>query len=142
MPRNYRKYTDSEIVQYASAVRSLAGLLKKLDLKPVGGNYANMKRTLQNLKVDCSHWTGQSWNKGQRTKDWSEYTKIETIKPHLLKERGHICENCKLTVWLEMPIPLEVHHIDGDRTNNIETNLRLLCPNCHNFTHNYCNRKR
>lgn len=28
-------------------------------------------------------------------------------------------------------IPLQVDHIDGDYKNNIEENLRLLCPNCH-----------
>ena len=31
-------------------------------------------------------------------------------------------------------IPLEVHHIDGDCTNNKFENLQLLCPNCHSLT--------
>ena len=26
---------------------------------------------------------------------------------------------------------LEVHHIDGDRSNNEPENLRIICPNCH-----------
>ena len=38
-------------------------------------------------------------------------------------------------------IPLEVHHVDGDRLNNELTNLQLLCPNCHAQTDNYCGRK-
>lgn len=38
------------------------------------------------------------------------------------------CINCGNT------IPLEVHHIDGDYTNNNESNLQLLCPNCHSLT--------
>lgn len=32
-------------------------------------------------------------------------------------------------------------HIDGDNTNNIINNLRLLCPNHHALTETYCVRK-
>jgi Zn finger protein HypA/HybF involved in hydrogenase expression len=35
--------------------------------------------------------------------------------------------------------PLEVHHKDGDYTNNDEDNLELLCPNCHSLTDTYKN---
>lgn len=31
-------------------------------------------------------------------------------------------------------IPLELNHIDGNWKNNIESNLELLCPNCHALT--------
>lgn len=34
-------------------------------------------------------------------------------------------------------VPLEVDHIDGDHTNNNESNLELLCPNCHSLTPTY-----
>lgn len=51
--------------------------------------------------------------------------------------RGHQCENYKLTNWLNKPIPLEIHHKDGDHLNNDLENLQLLCPNCHAFTENY-----
>lgn len=36
-------------------------------------------------------------------------------------------------------IPLEIHHKDGDYTNNKEDNLELLCPNCHSLTSTYKN---
>jgi hypothetical protein len=55
----------------------------------------------------------------------------------LLETRGHRCERCGLAEWLGQPIPLEVHHVDGDSDNNTEQNLQLLCPNCHAFTDNY-----
>ncbi len=48
------------------------------------------------------------------------------------------CEICGLTdLWLDKPIVLELHHIDGNRYNNDLTNLQILCPNCHSQTHNY-----
>ena len=37
-------------------------------------------------------------------------------------------------------IPLQVHHIDGDCTNNKEENLQLLCPNCHSLTETFGNK--
>lgn len=59
------------------------------------------------------------------------------LKDELIKLRGHQCEDCGLSTWKNQPIPLEAHHIDGDRCNNTLDNLRLLCPNCHTLTPNY-----
>ena len=58
-------------------------------------------------------------------------------KKQLIEKRGHRCECCGLTEWLNQPIKLEVHHIDGDNTNNQDDNLQLLCPNCHAQTDSY-----
>lgn len=59
------------------------------------------------------------------------------LKEALIQKRGNRCEQCGLEIWNNQPIPLEAHHIDGDRCNNLESNLLLLCPNCHTFTPNY-----
>jgi hypothetical protein len=61
------------------------------------------------------------------------------LKKRLLKEnvKLHRCENCDLSEWLDCPIPLELHHQDGNRYNNAIENLLLLCPNCHALTDNY-----
>lgn len=55
----------------------------------------------------------------------------------LLKIRPRQCECCKRKTWMKQPITLEVHHIDGDNTNNELSNLQLLCPNCHSYTDNW-----
>ena len=39
-------------------------------------------------------------------------------------------------------IPVEVHHIDGDKLNNTLENLQILCPNCHYFTDTYKSKNR
>jgi hypothetical protein len=56
------------------------------------------------------------------------------VKKYLIDKRGRICENCKLSEWMGSPIPLNVHHIDGDASNNRLENLQLLCLNCHGLT--------
>lgn len=142
MARNYRKYTDDDIRKYVKEVKSLAGLVRKCGLKPAGGNFANMKRILQNLNIDTSHWSGKAWSKGEQLKDWNSYSRSVHVKPHLIKKRGHKCELCSKEWWLDNPIVLEVHHIDGNRTNNEYDNLQLLCCNCHATTDTWRNKKR
>jgi len=56
------------------------------------------------------------------------------FKNALLLERGHRCECCGMTDWMNKPITLELEHTDGDRKNNTRENLKLLCPNCHSQT--------
>ena len=67
------------------------------------------------------------------------YFQTYKLKNRLLKE-GLIedrCAICKLESWNNKKINLELDHIDGDRTNHIRNNLRLLCPNCHSQTDTY-----
>ena len=52
-----------------------------------------------------------------------------------LKERR--CEGCRLEQWRGEMIPIELHHVNGDRFDNRIHNLRLLCPNCHALTDNH-----
>ena len=39
--------------------------------------------------------------------------------------------------WQNGEISLELHHKDGDNSNNEIINLIYLCPNCHALTENY-----
>ena len=61
------------------------------------------------------------------------------VKRYLLEKYNNSCQKCG---WGEYnpytnTIPLHIHHIDGDCTNNSEENLELLCPNCHSLTENF-----
>jgi hypothetical protein len=77
-----------------------------------------------------------NWNKGKYAADFS-YNGKGSHKLVLIEERGHRCESCELETWLGKEITLEMDHADGDRKNNVKENLRLLCPNCHSFTHTW-----
>lgn len=57
----------------------------------------------------------------------------QKLKEKLLKEdiKEFQCEICKNTEWNGKPIPLELHHKDGDHYNNELSNLLIVCPNCH-----------
>ncbi|QGF20308.1 HNH endonuclease [Gordonia phage Sixama] len=46
--------------------------------------------------------------------------------------RPYECQECgQPPFWNGKPLTLEIDHINGDRLNNLESNLRYLCPNCH-----------
>lgn len=60
-----------------------------------------------------------------------EVTTRTVLKRYLVRIRGHRCEVCRMTEWMGKSIPIEVDHVDGDASNNMPSNIRLLCPNCH-----------
>ena len=130
-----------DILQWIEENQSKAFMAKELHCK---------QETLNNyLKKMGIEYSGNQSGKGftKVKKRWSleEYLQnssdIQTfkVKTRILEEgiKEHKCECCGLSEWLGQPIPLELHHIDGDRTNNVLRNYQLLCPNCHSFTDSY-----
>ncbi len=62
---------------------------------------------------------------------------LRMIKKCLISRYWEVCQNCKQSKHIWLPIPLEVHHKDWDSINHRIDNLMLICPNCHTFTDNY-----
>ncbi len=63
------------------------------------------------------------------------------VKRHNILE--YKCVNCGCDGrWQQGTISLELDHIDGDNKNNVVSNLRYLCPNCHALTSTYRGRNK
>ena len=62
------------------------------------------------------------------------------IRHKIIPYKCKIC-GCDGT-WQGGRISLELHHEDGDNSNNEITNLAYLCPNCHAMTDNYRGRNK
>jgi DNA-binding CsgD family transcriptional regulator len=71
----------------------------------------------------------------------------EVFAANTRRNRGHLktrllraglkdgrCERCGISEWLDKPLSLALHHVNGDRLDNRLENLQLLCPNCHSQT--------
>lgn len=85
----------------------------------------------------------QNWKLG-KISGTTNYTCSTPIRNYLLKKNNYKCELCG---WGEVnpytnKIPLQIHHIDGNSENNIESNLQVLCPNCHSLTENFGSRNK
>lgn len=131
---------------------SIAGVCRDLNIRPVGGNYKTIHYYINEYNLDTSHFTGSAWNQGTRYRNICQKRSLDDIltgkanlrssyhlKLRLLNEgvKEYRCENCGKTTWLNKPIPLELHHLNGNNLDNRIENLQLLCPNCHALTDNY-----
>lgn len=54
----------------------------------------------------------------------------DLIRPTALMLSGYMCLNCKAS-----DKELDVHHKDGNRANNDQSNLVVLCKSCHRLSH-------
>lgn len=66
-----------------------------------------------------------------------------TIRNLLIETVGNRCAICNMeNQWQSKTLVFVVDHIDGNASNNMPTNLRLLCPNCNSQTDTFCGRNK
>lgn len=121
-------------------------VLRYLNIPLQGNNASTLKRKIKEYGLNISHFTLKGRKSRVQYINAEHYLKRESnikstkLKNKLLQEglKENRCEICGLTEWLEHPLIMQLHHIDGDNTNNEISNLQILCPNCHSQTDNYC----
>ena len=139
--KKWERFTRQEIEQFVKESFSYAELARKCGYgETSGSSIGQMHQMIDQYQLDISHFTGQAWNRNNF--DYSRFTYGKKIKSSqavdaIIALRGHKCEVCGVTEWMSNPIPLEVHHIDGQELNSELDNLLLICPNCHALTDNY-----
>ena len=131
----------TEILQWVSENRSKAYMAREL-----GCNPKTINPLLERLGIQYDgNQSGKGYEKNREKMTLKEYLEqskdiqSNKVRIKLLDEglKEHKCECCGLTTWLNQPIPLELHHKDGNRYNNVLENFELLCPNGHAFTDSY-----
>lgn len=67
------------------------------------------------------------------------YHNATKLKKRLFNEgvKEYKCEKCGISEWNGEHITLEIHHINGNHSDNRLENLQILCPNCHSQTINF-----
>ena len=103
-------------------------------------HYPELNRRLAAASVDTTHLRGRAWRRGV---PYGPRVPLDVVlaRPRLPARLGErlvregiferCCACCGRTEWNGQPIPLELDHVNGDRSDNRLENLRLLCPNCH-----------
>ena len=143
-----KSYSCEEFQQICNESESIREVVQKMGYAPNGGGTAaRIKKEIEKNNIDISHFKGQGHSKniGQFKTPIEDYlnnkVKITShkLRLRLLKEGifTYQCSCCGLKEWLGNPIPLELHHKNGNKNDNSLQNLELRCPNCHYFTENY-----
>ncbi len=140
-------WSEQDLRNAVQKSKSVRQVLRLLNLKAAGGNYAQVKQNAERYNIDISHFKGKAWNKGLQGYSKPRITlnailvKGSTYQSHKLKKRlfkdGLKKSACELCGWAEVSIdgrmPVELDHINGDHSDNRLSNLRILCPNCHSL---------
>ncbi len=155
------KYTKESLAAAAAASTSIMGVVRYFGLKECGGNHKAFQQRFRDHKISIDHFTGAGWSRGltkhtdQRVlnmatameKHSDDYVLSGNSPSPVSSKRLRKAlvntgiplrcstPNCPVTdTWLGRPITIHIDHIDGDRLNNDLSNLRFLCPNCHQQT--------
>ena len=148
------RYTKELLEENVKNCYSFAELCRRLGLAPEGSNPKTLKKKMDEFNVDYSHFTGCAWNKnpnnpiyrGKYLPNLCEHSSLSSTHvkalAYKLGLKENKCEYCGLSEWHGKPLVCELHHLNGDTTDNRIENLVILCPNCHSQTENFRSRNR
>jgi len=133
-----------EIIKMIDDKESKAKICEALDCRP-----STLETYLSLMGIEYKGNRGMSGKKTDpKRKSAVEYMAKEVVITSKLRlkliEDGlkkKECEICGISTWQGLELPLELHHIDGNRFNNTIDNLQILCPNCHSQTPNHSIKK-
>jgi 5-methylcytosine-specific restriction endonuclease McrA len=145
--------SDRTFAEAVASSSSIKATLRYLQLSPSGAAFQSARLRVGRLRLDTSHFrnVGQAQNNRRQNPEQvlvirEPGTRTTTLMlRRAMLETGvkHLCAICRLpNVWRGSEIVLEIDHIDGKGHNNVISNLRFLCPNCHSQTKTFGNRAR
>lgn len=148
------KIPEEEFIKKVKESNCMSNFQRSIGMSPRGGNFYTVKERIKDLNLSTDHWASRikasilsrSISRDEFLKTWLTKNNPKNngnIKKYLLKFnlKDYICEKCGCgPVWDDMPLTLQLDHVNGDRNDNTLNNLRFLCPNCHSQTNTYCGR--
>ncbi len=146
------KYSKENLTKYSPLVDTISDLIRLISGKDtVSPSSINLvSKKLKEFNIDTSHFLGSNKSYNNLKREQKTYVEVlihdetktsrtsrKTLLNAILKEgtleyRCAICGN--LGSHRGNPLLLHIDHIDGNWKNNLISNIRFLCPNCHSQT--------
>jgi transposase len=151
----YAKYTREMLADVVAISISMADVLRRLGLRQNGGAHAHLRRRINQLGIDTSHFLGRAHYRGVTSPRRRHPSEILIVRaadakraaPSTLRRaltelgRPYRCAECGVgDTWNGRPLTLHIDHIDGRFWDCRPENLRFLCANCHSQTATYSGR--
>lgn len=158
------RFSKSEVEAAIDGVETKAEALKRLGLSVNAGEYKQLDVLLRYYGLAPPNSNGRAWARGKNAATSatvrkaafqqslpdsevfvvnSTYTTKHLAKRLLRLGWDYKCDSCGNTgTWNGKPLTLHVDHINGNNSDHRLENLRFLCPNCHQQTDTWGNKKR
>ena len=144
------RYSEADAREAVRDAVSFSDALRRLGMRPAGGNHATLKKYVRVWKIPTDHFDpaaarrprGHAHPLEELLVAGSSYSR-RSLKQRLyatgLKERG--CELCgQGEEWRGRRMSLILDHINGVADDNRLENLQIVCPNCAATLDTHCGR--
>lgn len=156
VPRLGPRYTREEAQEAVAASLSLTEALRKLGMRPAGGNHATLKKYIRLWRIPTDHFDPSAQQAEHLRRlganrarplseilvEGSDYSR-GSLKRRLYAEglKRRRCELCgQDEIWQGRRMSLILDHANGVANDNRLENLRIVCPNCAATLETHCGR--
>ena len=145
-------FTKQQLHEAVAASLTYTDALRRLGMRPAGGNYGTLKKYIRLWSVSVTHFDPNASRRRASTRRARPLDEI--LVENSAFSRGHLkerlyaeglkarrCEICGQDEnWHGRQISLILDHINGVGTDNRLENLRIVCPNCAASLPTHCGR--